>query len=141
MNEDISFEEAMEQLEQIANKLEKGDLNLDDSVKEFEKGMKLSKKCNEILEKAEKRITILIRGWGWINWKKFYYRRSLKSIYKRGILMNFFMQYKFIIVPFLTWFGIQLFKVFYDLFTTKKFNFKRILGAGRNAKFSFCGGY
>ena len=37
---------------------------------------------------------------------------------------------KFIIVPFLTWFGIQSFKVIWDLITIKKFNFKRILGAG-----------
>ena len=37
---------------------------------------------------------------------------------------------KFLIVPVLTWFFIQLFKVIYDLVTTKKFNFKRILGAG-----------
>ena len=44
--------------------------------------------------------------------------------------MEFFMQYKYIIVPFLTWFSIQLFKLIYDMFTTKKFNFKRILGAG-----------
>lgn len=44
--------------------------------------------------------------------------------------MNFFIQYKYIIVPFFIWFFIQLFKVFYDLITTKKFNFKRILGAG-----------
>lgn len=44
--------------------------------------------------------------------------------------MNFFIQYKYIIVPLFIWFFIQLFKVFYDLVTTKKFNFKRILGAG-----------
>lgn len=37
---------------------------------------------------------------------------------------------RFLIVPVLTWFFIQLFKVIYDLVTTKKFNFKRILGAG-----------
>lgn len=37
---------------------------------------------------------------------------------------------KYIIVPFLLWFFIQLFKVIWDLITTKKFNFKRILGAG-----------
>ena len=43
---------------------------------------------------------------------------------------NDFLHNKFIIVPFLLWFGIQLFKVLYDLITTKKFNFKRILGAG-----------
>ena len=41
-----------------------------------------------------------------------------------------FLQNKYLIVPFLLWFFIQLFKVIYDLVTTKKFNFKRILGAG-----------
>lgn len=45
-------------------------------------------------------------------------------------MIEFFEQYKFIIIPFLVWFSIQLFKVIYDLVTTKKFNFKRILGAG-----------
>ena len=41
-----------------------------------------------------------------------------------------FIQNKFIYVPFLLWFFIQTFKVIYDLITTKKFNFKRIMGAG-----------
>ena len=41
-----------------------------------------------------------------------------------------FVQNKYIYVPFFLWFGIQLFKLVYDLFTTKKFNFKRIMGAG-----------
>ena len=41
-----------------------------------------------------------------------------------------FIQNKYIYVPFLLWFFIQLFKVIYDLVTTKKFNFKRILQAG-----------
>lgn len=59
--ENISFESAMEELELIAKSLEKGDLNLDESVKQFEKGIKLSKKCNEILENAEKKISILIQ--------------------------------------------------------------------------------
>lgn len=57
---DINFEEAMKKLEEIANELEKNDLDLDKAVEEFEEGMKLSKKCSEILENAEKRITILI---------------------------------------------------------------------------------
>lgn len=39
-------------------------------------------------------------------------------------------EFKYLYIPFLMWFGIQLFKVIYDLVTTKKFNFKRILGAG-----------
>ena len=51
----------MEQLEKIVTELEKGDLNLDESVKKFEQGMKISKKCNDILENAEKKITILLK--------------------------------------------------------------------------------
>ena len=57
---DINFEEAMKKLEEIANELEKNDLDLDKAVEKFEEGLKLSKKCSEILENAEKRITILI---------------------------------------------------------------------------------
>ena len=45
-------------------------------------------------------------------------------------MMGIFMEYKYIIVPIGVWFCIQLFKLIYDLVTTKKFNFKRILGAG-----------
>ena len=37
---------------------------------------------------------------------------------------------KYIHIPILLWLGIQLFKLIYDLVTTKKFNFKRIMGAG-----------
>lgn len=55
-----SFEEQMEDLEKIVGELEKGDLNLDDSVAKFEEGIKISKECNKILEEAEKKITILI---------------------------------------------------------------------------------
>lgn len=45
-------------------------------------------------------------------------------------MMGIISEYKYLIVPFGTWFFIQLFKLIYDLVTTKKFNFKRILGAG-----------
>ena len=55
-----SFEEQIESLEKIVSELEKGDLNLDDSVSKFEEGMKISKECNKILENAEKKISILI---------------------------------------------------------------------------------
>ena len=47
-----------------------------------------------------------------------------------GNVFIFFKEYKYIIVPFLIWFGIQLFKLIYELVKTKKFNFKRILQAG-----------
>lgn len=55
-----TFEELMEELEEITNKLEKEKLSLDESVKLFEEGMNISKECNEKLESAEKRISILI---------------------------------------------------------------------------------
>lgn len=44
--------------------------------------------------------------------------------------MNFYEQYRYLIVPLLTWFCIQSFKVIWELIATKKFNFKRIIGAG-----------
>ena len=59
--EEVNFEEAMKKLEALAQELEKGDLDLDQSVQKFQEGMALAKKCNDILEKAEKRITILIQ--------------------------------------------------------------------------------
>lgn len=44
--------------------------------------------------------------------------------------MNLINEYKYIVIPFATWFCIQLFKVIYDLVKTGKFNFRRIMGAG-----------
>jgi exodeoxyribonuclease VII small subunit len=58
--EEKNFEELIEELEEITTQLENDKLTLDDSVKLFEKGMKISKDCNEKLENAEKRITILL---------------------------------------------------------------------------------
>ena len=60
--ETVSFEENMKKLEEIAAELEKGELDLVTSVSKFEEGMKISKECNEMLEKAEKKITMLIKG-------------------------------------------------------------------------------
>ena len=57
-----TFEEMMESLEKISNELENGDLTLDESMIKFEEGMKLSKKCSEILDNAEKKIKILINN-------------------------------------------------------------------------------
>ena len=61
MSKEINFEETMQELEKIVQELEKGDLNLDDSINKFEEGMKLSKQCSDLLENAEKRITILLK--------------------------------------------------------------------------------
>ena len=57
-----NFEESMIKLEDISKKLESEDLSLDESVKLFEEGMKTAKHCKEILNNAEKKITILINN-------------------------------------------------------------------------------
>jgi len=57
----VNFEETMKKLEEIANELEKNDLDLDTSVSKFEEGMKLSKQCSKMLEEAEKKISILLK--------------------------------------------------------------------------------
>ena len=67
----LSFEENMENLEKIVTELEKGDLNLDDSIAKFENGIKISKECNKILEEAEKKITILLEKDGEIREENF----------------------------------------------------------------------
>lgn len=61
---EMNFEQAIEELEVIAQVLESGKLSLDDSIRKFEDGMKLSKKCTDYLENAEKRINILIENKG-----------------------------------------------------------------------------
>ena len=58
---EIKFEDAMQELEKIANELEKGELSLEESVVKFEEGMKLSKQCSDMIEKAEKKIKILLQ--------------------------------------------------------------------------------
>lgn len=60
MSSKLNFEETMKGLEEVVQALENGNLNLDESIKEFEKGMKLSKDASKYLEDAEKKITILV---------------------------------------------------------------------------------
>lgn len=62
MKEEKTFEESLNELEEIATKLESGNLGLDEAIKEFEKGIKLSKECSEKLDEAEKKINILVQG-------------------------------------------------------------------------------
>lgn len=61
-NEEKTFEQSLNELEKIATELERGDLNLEDAISMFENGMKLSKECSEKLDKAEKRINILVQN-------------------------------------------------------------------------------
>lgn len=71
--DDLDFEELMVELEKITNILENENskLNLDESVTYFEKGIKISQKCNEKLELAEKKITMLINKDGDIREENF----------------------------------------------------------------------
>jgi exodeoxyribonuclease VII small subunit len=58
------FEEHLTQLERVVERLEKGDLTLEESVRLFEEGMKLSQACKEELEQAEGKIQVLVEGKG-----------------------------------------------------------------------------
>ncbi|MBP7050180.1 MAG: exodeoxyribonuclease VII small subunit [Phycisphaerae bacterium] len=52
----LTFEQAIGQLREIVNKIEQGQIPLQDSLDQYEKGMALIKHCRDILQKAEKRI-------------------------------------------------------------------------------------
>jgi exodeoxyribonuclease VII small subunit len=56
-----TFEENLEALEQIVQSLEEGTATLDESLKAFEKGIKLSRACQKELTRAEKKVEILIK--------------------------------------------------------------------------------
>jgi exodeoxyribonuclease VII small subunit len=55
------FEDALQKLEKIVSKLEEGDLPLEESLKIFEEGIRLSRFCNQKLDEAEKRVEILLK--------------------------------------------------------------------------------
>ena len=58
----MSFEDAIQQLEQIVKDLETGDLPLEKAIKTFEEGVRLSKFCTKKLDETEKRITVLLEN-------------------------------------------------------------------------------
>lgn len=58
---ELSFEEAMEALDGIVQKLEKGDITLDESMKLFTEGMELSKLCSEKINSIEHQIVQLVK--------------------------------------------------------------------------------
>lgn len=55
----LSFEEALEQLTVLVEKLESGQMSLEESVAAFEAGVKLSRRCESLLDHAEQRLQIL----------------------------------------------------------------------------------
>ena len=56
----LTFEKAMEQLEKIVAAMETEALSLEQSVKKFEEGMKLSQYCSQKLEETEKKISLIM---------------------------------------------------------------------------------
>ena len=56
----MSFEKKLTRLEEIVQKMEAGELSLDDSLKLFEEGVKLSRECNKELSTAEQKVKKLV---------------------------------------------------------------------------------
>ena len=65
-NEEVSaqparFEEALRELETLVETLEQGDLSLDESLSQFERGVKLARECRDSLAAAEHRVQVLLQ--------------------------------------------------------------------------------
>lgn len=56
----VNFEKSLAELEQLVEKMEKGDLSLEESVKSFEKGIALTRACQAALAEAEQKVQILL---------------------------------------------------------------------------------
>lgn len=59
-----SFEEALSELEQLVNRLERGDIALEESLLAFERGVYLTRTCQKALQEAEQKVQILIEKSG-----------------------------------------------------------------------------
>ena len=59
MNKELKFEEALSRLGEVVRVLENGEASLDESIKLFEEGIKLSKQCTNLLESAEQKVRFL----------------------------------------------------------------------------------
>jgi len=57
----VKFEQAIARLEAIVSELERGDLPLEQSLRIFEEGIRLSKSCLKVLEDAEKKVEVLVQ--------------------------------------------------------------------------------
>lgn len=57
----FNFEEALAQLEQLVDAMEQGDLSLEESLKAFEQGIKLTRECQAALEQAEQKVQLLVK--------------------------------------------------------------------------------
>jgi exodeoxyribonuclease VII small subunit len=62
--EGLTFEAAMARLEEIVERVERGEVGLEEALKEYEAGMGLIKRCKEVLAKAQQRVEELAREGG-----------------------------------------------------------------------------
>jgi exodeoxyribonuclease VII small subunit len=69
--EEVGFEEALKRLEEIAKMLETGNTPLDETLKLFEEGMKLSAFCQKKLTEVENKIKLIVQKEGEINLEEF----------------------------------------------------------------------
>ena len=60
-SQELKFEEAIADLEQVVEQLESGDLSLEDSLAAFEKGVGLVRYCNQKLSEVEKKVELLVK--------------------------------------------------------------------------------
>lgn len=75
----FDFNKGLSELESIISKMESGDLSLEDSLKYFEKGVKLHRQCHSALSDAEQRISMLSEGDGYSSEKPFDGLRSTSN--------------------------------------------------------------
>jgi exodeoxyribonuclease VII small subunit len=61
MRKKCDFETAIKRLEQVTEKLERGDLTLEESLSLFEEGINLTNKCSKLLDEAEGKIKVMVR--------------------------------------------------------------------------------
>lgn len=62
MTKAIPFEKSIAELDKIVKQLEKGELSLDESLKQYEKAMALARKCQQVLQEAEQKVQMLDSG-------------------------------------------------------------------------------
>jgi exodeoxyribonuclease VII small subunit len=67
----LGLEQSLEELEQLVESLERGDLTLDESLKAFEAGIKLTRLCQEALASAEQKVQLLIEQNGTLKTEPF----------------------------------------------------------------------
>ena len=67
----LNFEKALQELEKLVDKMEQGDLSLEQSLKDFERGIELARHCQQALKTAEQKVQLLVEKDGQIQLSSF----------------------------------------------------------------------